>query len=351
MRTFASISALALCAGLTAPAYAETAVSGVSVVAPPPAGYDPETASPAFNARFHLPPEPDAAAAPRIHDAWQHAVHAAPSSEPVTLHHTGIFHAPAKSAPHPRTAQANGVAAITQPNWSGTSVVGGTTAPLEAITLLFTVPEAHPPFGQCNGWEDAAFWPGIDGNGGSGAASVIQAGVDVTLLCNAGKIVQTQYYPWLEWYPLAEVSVTSPAISPGDLVFVEVWTTSATQAYVSFYNYSTDIAATYALTAPAGTTAHGSSVEWILERPSIGNAITNLTNYIAAPFAGGVAWNYAAANPTTYSLGGTPNTGTLQLITMLDNAGKPISVPTIENNSFLWFQTTGSACGVNQNPC
>jgi len=55
--------------------------------------------------------------------------------------------------------------------------------------------------------------------------------------------------------------------------------------------------------------------------------------------------------PTTYSMGGNPDVGTLEQITMLDNSGNPISAATIESGSFLWFQTLGSACGVNQNPC
>jgi hypothetical protein len=50
-------------------------------------------------------------------------------------------------------------------------------------------------------------------------------------------------------------------------------------------------------------------------------------------------------------MGGNPQVGTLEQITMLDNSGNPISAATIESGSFLWFQTSGSACGVNEQPC
>jgi len=349
----AAILSTILATGCCIPAYAQPPINGVSAVEPPPRGYDPEASSAAVNARFALPPEPDPTKAPRTHDAWRHAVRAARNREAARILPTTIFHGPAKSKLRAEGDEANGTSASsTTLSWSGTSVVNGTTANLEAVTALFVVPTAHQAFGQCaDGWEYASFWPGIDGNGGSGSGDVLQAGVNVNAFCAGNNVTQNQYYPWIEWYPHSETRVDSPTINPGDLVFIEVWSVSPTQGYAYFYNHSTGMSAQYSITAPAGTVVHGSSVEWVVERPTLGSSLANLTNYIAAPWVEGVAWNYADPNPTTYSMGGNLDVGTLEQITMLENSNNPISAATIESESFLWFQTLGSACGVNQNPC
>ncbi|MBV8505681.1 MAG: hypothetical protein JOZ11_07735 [Alphaproteobacteria bacterium] len=374
-----AIWATILATGCCVPAYAQPPINGVSAVEPPPPGYDPEASSAAVNARFALPPEPDPTKAPRTHDAWRHAVRAARNRDAAIIERTTVFHGPAmrksqvatngevsvstaaaravgaaerNAAANPPAIEANSTSASDMLNWSGTSVVNGTTANLEAVTALFVVPTAHQAFGQCaDGWEYASFWPGIDGNGGSGSGDVLQAGVNVNAFCAGNNVTQNQYYPWIEWYPLSETRVDSPAINPGDLVFIEVWSVSPTQGYAHFYNHSTGISAQYSITAPAGTVVHGSSVEWVVERPTLGSNLANLTNYIAAPWVEGVAWNYADPNPTTYSMGGSPDVGTLEQITMLDNSNNPISAATIESESFLWFETSGSACGVNPNFC
>jgi hypothetical protein len=338
--------------GWCVPVYAKPPINGVSAVEPPPPGYDPEASSAAVNARFALPPQPDAEKTPRTHEAWRRAVRAARNRETAMIRPTTIFHGPVKNKLRAPADEANGTSSSAALNWSGTSVVSGTTTNLEAVTALFIVPTAHQALGQCaDGWDYASLWPGIDGNGGSGGGDVLQAGVSINAFCAGNNVTQNQYYPWIEWYPYSETRVSSPKINPGDLVFIEVWSVSPTQGYAYFYNYSTDMSAEYALAAPAGTVVYGSSVEWIVERPTLGSSITNLTNYIAASWAEGVAWNYADPNPTTYSMGGNPDIGTLEQITMLDGSGNPISAATIESGSFLWFQTSGSACGAVQSPC
>jgi Peptidase A4 family len=236
-----------------------------------------------------------------------------------TLTSTTVFHGPIKGkqgrssqaiktapeSPNPESIE-NNIVAAGSGNWSGTSVVNGTTSEVEAIIGLFVVPTAHQPFGSCTGdWVYSSLWPGIDGNGGAGATDVLQAGVEVDAYCSGG-ITSGFYSAWIEWYPNASTRVSSPAIHPGDLVFVEVWSTSATQGYAYFFNYSTNTSAEYALTAPAGTVVHGASLEWIVERPSLGASLTDLTNYISSAWSEGVAWNYSAANPTYYYMGDNP---------------------------------------------
>jgi Peptidase A4 family len=91
---------------------------------------------------------------------------------------------------------------------------------------LFVVPAAHQAFGACTGgWGYSSLWPGIDGNGGAGGSDVLQAGVEVDAYCNGGR-TSSFYSAWIEWFPNGSTRVSSPAIHPGDLVFVEVWSTT-----------------------------------------------------------------------------------------------------------------------------
>ena len=191
---------------------------------------------------------------------------------------------------------------------------------------MFVVPTPRVPFGTCDQtYYYSSYWPGIDGNGGAGFNDVLQGGLEIAAICING-ITSGYTIPWVEWYPAYSVGVSAPAMNPGDLVFVEVWNTSPTQGYVFFYNYSTDSSAEYSVTAPPGTVAYGSSVEWIVERPTVGNVLANLANYVASPWSERVAWNYANPNPTVYWMGATPEVGTIENLTMVDNTNQPISV-------------------------
>jgi Peptidase A4 family len=69
------------------------------------------------------------------------------------------------------------------------------------------------------------------------------------------------YSAWVEWFPNSSTRVSSPAIHPGDLIFVEVWNTSPTKGYAYFYNHSTEESAEYVLTAPGTTKLVGNSAD------------------------------------------------------------------------------------------
>jgi hypothetical protein len=102
-----AILATILATGCCVPAYAKPPTNSVSVVEPPPAGYDPEASSGAVNAQFALPPEPDAT----THDAWRHAVRAAWNREAATIQRTAVFHGPAKNKSRAATNEANDTSA------------------------------------------------------------------------------------------------------------------------------------------------------------------------------------------------------------------------------------------------
>jgi hypothetical protein len=82
-----------------------------------------------------------------------------------------------------------------------------------------------------------------------------------------------------------------------------------------------------------------------VERPGVGGGLATLTNYIDVSSPYNVAWSYAASPQHYYYPGFDPNPYTLELITMLDNAGKGISYGSPQNIGFVYFEDFGSANG------
>jgi Peptidase A4 family len=316
---------------------------GVRVVAAPPAGFNPLMASPAAKSQYAIPPMPDRNAAPGAYNRWERAV-AGPANRGVapTLTQTNILNGPArKVGPSVPSGIVNSIVTTTSSNWSGDAVYKSNNPyTVEAIIGEFVVPTAHQAFGSCTGgWDYSSQWPGIDG---FGSGDVLQAGTEVDAYCSGGTTASF-YSAWIEWYPFSETRVSSPTINPGDLIYIEVWSTSPTNGYAYFYNYSTQQSAEYNLTPPSGTSLVGNSIEWIVERPGVGGGLATLTNYIDSSWPYGVAWNYTAASPNYHYEGQSPAAATLYEITMLDDSNNAISSPTIQNIDFLYFYDYGSA--------
>ena len=349
-----------------------TNVAGVRIVPPPPAGFNPLTASAHDRQLYAIPPAPNATANPGAFGEWLRAMTGPRNSALVpTVSQTNIKHGPVKLAPgssSPGTSSspanqnpgstkgsANGVSnagtTTYSYNWSGPSFYDTTIKPFAVSAIIgeFTVPTVRQAFGGCDGgWDYSSEWAGIDGFGSN---DVMQAGIEADAYCN-GSTRATFYSAWVEWYPYSESRVTVPSINPGDVVFVQIWNVSSTVGYAYFYDFSTLSSAEYQLTAPSGTTLVGNSAEWVVERPSVGANLATLANYIDASWPYNVAWTYAAANPAYYLPGYTSGFGTTQLysITMLDNNGNPISTGTAQNNDFLYFENYGSSLGSGTSP-
>jgi peptidase A4-like protein len=322
-------------------------VPGVTVVTPPPRALDMRGASETTLKQYGVPPRPNATAAPGAYAKWMNAVGNIQNREPATANSTNLRNGSARGlAPATTPARNNGYAGTSE-NWSGTVVTGGTLSTVQAVIGEFTVPKAQQAMNTCAAsWAYSSLWPGIDGYGSS---DVLQGGAEVDAYCSGG-ITDTFYSAWVEWFPDTSTRVSSPVIAPGDLLFVEVWSVSPIEGYVFFFNYSTNISAQYHLTAPSGTSLKGSSVEWIVERPSLGTTLATLTNYVHSAWPYGMAWNYAVANPTYYYQGADPQIGNLTTLTMLDETGTGISSATIENSDFLWFENYGSSCKLSTAP-
>ena len=143
-------ASLAMAQGAPPPGSAaapQTTLPGV-VIYPPPAGFDPLTASDAALAFYGFPPRPDVQRAPDAYAHWHkmastpHARLLHPQLQPTSLHH-----GPARQLSAGEILSSGAVLAASS-NWSGYAVVGsaGTfTADNAYIVAEYIVPVASQP--------------------------------------------------------------------------------------------------------------------------------------------------------------------------------------------------------------
>lgn len=347
--SFATFGVIAA-AGMS-PALGQTAIPtnipGISAISAPPATVDPMTASAGELAKYALPPRPDAQTAPEAFAAWQRMMN--PRLKRVVSTHleqTAVYHGPmqpAPGAPPAGVAPAAGITYATSKNWSGTALVGKKKTTFHSHTVYgeFLVPVAQQPFNSCNpSWNYGAAFVGIDGYGSS---DVFQAGIEFDASCT-NNVTDTLYAAWMEWYPNAAIRIPEFPIKPGDLVTVKVWNTSPTAGNVAIVDYTTQQMTEFQINAPAGTALIGTSIEWILERPTVDGTLAQLTNYVAQPMTQDFAWDQNVQGGPTRSPG-TKSTAAIANteITMLDDNGQPISYGIEQGLVDLWFWNEGSA--------
>jgi hypothetical protein len=333
-------------AGAASGQVVRTNMPGVYAFTQAPAGFDPATATPGELARYGYPPRPGAAAGAEAAAQWQRVVR--PTLERVVpaLLRTHRYHRPMSAL---RLDERNGT--VSSVNWSGYAVVGGSATPgLYSVVGHWTIPGVQQPFGVCSGgWEYSSQWAGIDGFNND---YLLQSGSEADAYCSNGQQA-TEYYPWLEWLPQAELEIyqsLSPPeplpFFPGDYVVVAVWATQwvngASQTGNLLYTDETQnwqASLTFSSASVGGTKVVGRSAEWIVERPDVNSAFGSLDNFTAIPWA----LVYATDLKQTHHTPAAPGTATAYNITMLDNAGAPISRVDLYSNSALWFYNEGSS--------
>jgi hypothetical protein len=331
----AALGALLLAAPVAAGAAAvPTNLPGVTAKVGVPAGFDALAASPEALEANGFPPRPDAAADPQGFASWKRAVTAGTRRVVPKLTQTDIQHHPLhRLGRRDDTDYSN--------NWSGYVLLNQATAygskSWYYIIGDYTVPVAQQAFGACTGSYDySSTWVGIDGydNG-----DVLQAGTEADADCSGG--TTTPFYAaWYEWYPYDEVRIDSFPVGPGDAMYVEVWSTSATAGEAYVVNYSTNQSTSIGFSAPAGTTLVGNSAEWIVERPGVNGGLATLTNYVQDFFEDATAANFKSAAGYPGKPG--KNVTSTQVV-MQDNNGTNISYPNLLGTSGLWFYDAESA--------
>ena len=308
-----------------------TNLAGITTSMAPPEGFDPLQASDGDLAKYGFPPRPDINADPKAYASWGKAMRASKRRIVPQLAMSDLYHGQKRNGA-PITESTG-----TTLNWSGAVALSGATSYNSSSTFYFVygeyvVPLAEQAFGACTySWDYSASWVGIDGEG---TQDVLQAGTDSNAACF--NYEEASYWAWVEWAPRAETIITNFPVTAGDDMFVEVWHTSPTQGYAYLVNLNTNQWADLGITAPSGTSLTGASAEWVVERPTVGGALSTLTNYIDDVF-----W-YCYAQTENYTPYTPGSPGSL-LLTMLDNGGNPISIPTLLGPSAILFQDEGSA--------
>jgi Peptidase A4 family len=170
-------------------------------------------------------------------------------------------------------------------------------------------------------------WVGIDG--WQGSTDVLQVGVEMWLKCH-GRTPPLYNYGWVEWYDPVnhnpEIQITNIPVGVGYLVEFYVWI-EPPNFYTLYFSSGRKYTA-LRLTPPRGVVLQGNCVEWVVERPQIGSALANLTNYGFMPWFGVCTYWYPTSGPIIkYKPSSYPSSSTLWTIQLLDDTGKTISIP------------------------
>jgi hypothetical protein len=84
--------------------------------------------------------------------------------------------------------------------------------------------------------------------------------------------------------------------------------------------------------------------EWVVERPAVDGALAPLTNYVASFDACYAVGSIRGGTYNRVYYPGMNSAGTtVYAVSLLDNAGGAISVPSLVGLADLWFRDTGSA--------
>jgi hypothetical protein len=330
----------------------------------PPPGFDPLGATNEERAYYGYPPAPDKSHTAE-YAAWARMVRADKRRiTDLTVHATNLRHNVGMGV-----QTSNGTATST--SWSGYAVAAadgtyqGTSDGFDSVVFgEWVVPAVSAPKNCSNGPFYASQWIGFDGlgslyPGGSGSTDVLQAGTEIVVLQGAGGACLTPYYQaWYEWYTLGctggtpcNASTLSVTVSPGDVVFAEVWyTPAAPNGHVYFVNYTTGSSQSVPFNQPAGSPAgdpynqyRGDSAEWVVEAPSIDGVVQNLANYVAVPMTDA----FGQGNTGAFNLSSSPSGSTILPIYLICPPGSPASLCTsnetissaiLQGTSDLWFR-------------
>lgn len=325
-----------------------TNVPGVYAFTQPPASFNPRTASTEDLEAWGYPPRPEASEGTEAMARWLEEVNPAlQRSVPELMTRSNTYNRQALELK--AGAKAVNTTDATSSNWSGYALANG-AHPYNKVTGRWTVPTVKQAPGTCSGgWDYSSEWVGIDGatNG-----DLLQAGSQANVYCDIGQSI-TEYFPWIEWLPAAEMVIYKSAstetlypFAPGDYIIATVAATNfsggvSTSGTLNFSDVTQgwSIALTFTASSLGGSQVVGADVEWIVERTEVNGSLATLPDYVADPWIFAQAWDTS----NVLSDPGQPGTATEYKITMLDNSSNPESYPMLLSATGMWFYPEGSA--------
>jgi hypothetical protein len=176
-------------------------------------------------------------------------------------------------------------------NWSGLEAHSTTKHKYSAVTATWYVPLIT--FGDSSGNPTySAFWVGLDGDG---TKDLVQAGTEQDAQEFFG-ILFTNYYAWSELLPNQPTEQGVFGVNAGDEIEVEVWIGTGSGApnpkggYGSFRIIDWTQSNESLFYVPlAGTYYNGTEAEWIMERPTVGGSLPELSAYGTATMVNATA--------------------------------------------------------------
>jgi hypothetical protein len=317
-----------------------TALAGAFITPAPPADFDLNTeSSAALIKRGFLWRRPDKGDNPVLRAAWDKVFsrrwrpedRLVPEFEP----QVGKTH-------NLRSTKRLVDGTVTTANWAGSVVTGQWTGAI-GFWAIPTVTEPLEPPGADGGWNSSS-WVGIDGYGGSN--DLLQAGVEQSVDANGN----AQYVAWYEWFApqesnsppyIFQTNITNFAVAPGQTVYCSVqYISDGPAGQVFFANETTGQHFSITLAAPPGAMFSGSSAEWIMEAPGLGEPTTSLPMFTPVAFTSAVCCgpNGTLDNPSdgdTFNIVGGGVGKTLTSVTFGPNSvtinyvGPRVAVPDI----------------------
>jgi hypothetical protein len=242
---------------------------------PPPAGFDPLTASQDDLKKFAFPVRPDRKRQPAEYAFWQRmfAEQLAFQEFDFDLFPPIVTQARGFSGQSPRRQ--------TSPNWSGAYITPRDGTVFSAIWAEFQVPTPNPPPGGGPSDDDrSSTWIGFDGQRRYYMSTLPQFGTAQDIKLNAGVPVRS-FYAWWQWWvrdlngQAFPIKLTAPAIHAGDLIMCYMQVASD-RARVSFMmkNVTTRRFVHFFQDPPQPGWGQpfkvsGATAEWVTERPAI----------------------------------------------------------------------------------
>ncbi|MGB6383704.1 MAG: G1 family glutamic endopeptidase [Terriglobales bacterium] len=284
-----------------------TSVKGVTILAAPPEGFNPLTATNRELLSYGLPQRPDETANPTAYEHWKIGMSAlqscnqraqvkgpSTSTSAQSCHATDVKALPFSSrpmAPGHRAATANvdGTTAYGSGNWSGIAQTNklkkwSDTTSFTEVESVWNVPVANHPFGDlpCTEgpwWE--VTWNGIDGFFGAANGDVVQGGSS-SYWDGGGCEGSVLTYGWVEWAPSYPILEINDFVSPGDDFWVITYATAGTaEQFVFVEDITQQWSGTFGLVWQSGPGVIGGSAEYIVERPCCsGSNYYPLGNYV-----------------------------------------------------------------------
>jgi Peptidase A4 family len=254
---------------------------------------------------------PDEAAQLSVEDIQNRGYPPRKTSDPASAEYTHWLELVSKPvtvlAPHVMadTGVQNGPASPLNTNiWSGLMLTG--SAGYGWAFAGWRIPSVEPsPFPSSL----MSMWVGLDGNG---TPDLVQDGT-MQLTYQLGSADFYSYYSWIEYYPSPPIAMVLP-VQPLDNIEVWTWMSDAgppsrsnivNGGYAWFYLFDINEGLTSGylnIKTPDGLPPFtGTSAEWIVERPTVNNSVSNLANYSVTQIFNPEAKDFSGNLHTGYS--------------------------------------------------